>query len=379
MSLTDKVSPGKSGKLVFSSPIMMLIGFYSFCGFILGQRAGNTRYVIPPDLSDGLQVESVESLGIPLGSMEGLQGQISRGELGYFRALAIVKDGYLIYEGYLHGADREDRYTIYSVSKPFTSALVGMAIDKGFIKGIQQSVLSYFPEYTPLIKDEKKKDITIKHLLTLSSGFDWDESTYSYEDDRNIHVQMEHTADWIKFILQRPLRDNPGEQWVYNTGNVQLLSAILKKTTGLFAHQFAEKYLFRPLQIEDYYWNTDPMGYTCAGGSDGGLRLKTRDLVKLGALYIQNGLWKNRRILSLRWIRQSTKKQVSINNDRGYGFLWHVSRKQQREREFDMVYHSGSGGHILVIVPDMQLAVAVNSVSGNVLPLLDAIINVFMV
>jgi CubicO group peptidase (beta-lactamase class C family) len=160
-------------------------------------------YETPPDLDDGLKVASVEKVGLDKHAIEDLTEQLLNGEWGNFRALSVIKDGFLVYDEYFHGADREHSSRIYSVSKPFTSTLVGIAMDRGYLKGTDEPVLDYFPEYRQLIEDERKKQISIHHLLTLTSGFDWDESTYSYEDERNVHVQMERTQNWIKFILQR--------------------------------------------------------------------------------------------------------------------------------------------------------------------------------
>jgi CubicO group peptidase (beta-lactamase class C family) len=331
-------------------------------------------YETPPDLDDGLKVASVETVGLNKHSIEDLTEHLLKGEWGYFRALSIIKDGYLVYDEYFHGADRKHSSRIYSVSKPFTSTLVGIAMDRGYLKGTDEPVLDYFPEYRELIGDENKKQITIHHLLTLTSGFDWDETTYSYEDQRNVHVQMERTHDWIKFILQQPLSDAPGTRWVYNTGNTQLLSAIIKKTTGLYLHEFAQKYLFGPMQIENWYWNTDPMGYTCAGGSDGGLRLKVRDMAKLGLLYAQGGMWSGRRIVSENWTRKATKKQCSIKDIQGYGYLWHVTEHKHDGEVYRCFYHTGSGGDILLILPDLDLVIVLNSSSKNVTPLIQSIV-----
>jgi CubicO group peptidase (beta-lactamase class C family) len=333
------------------------------------------RYTPPPDLNDGLKVASAESVGIDKNDLEILTQRILSGNSGYLRSLILIKDGHLIYEGFFHGARRDDRYTIYSVSKTFTSALIGIAIDKGFIKTVDQAMLPFFPEYKNMINDPLKKNIEIHHLLSLSSGIDWDESTYSYEDRRNIHVQMEMTNDWIKFILQRPMRDKPGDRWIYNTGNVQLLSAIIKKATGLYLHEFAEKHLFGPLKIENYYWNTDPSGYTCAGGSDGGLRLKARDVAKLGCLYINKGMWNGERVLSEAWIEKSTRGSITIRKDSQYGYLWHVGLDKTYEQAYKYFYHTGSGGHLLMVYPELNLVVVINSGPNSFRPIVRSVLD----
>jgi len=353
------------------------IWIINFLFFISSCNAQQTsyRYTPPPDLNDGLNVASAESVGIDKNDLEILTQRILNDHSVYLRSLILIKNGYLIYEGLFHGAQQDDRHTIYSVSKTFTSALIGIAIDKGYIKTVDQAMLPFFPEYRKMIKDPLKKSIKIHHLLSLSSGIDWDESTYSYEDRRNIHVQMEMTTDWIRFILQRPMKNKPGDLWLYNTGNVQLLSALIKKATGLYLHEFAEKHLFGPLEIENYYWNTDPSGYTCAGGSDGGLRLKTRDVAKLGCLYTNKGMWEGKRILSEAWIEKSTCGYITIGRDRQYGYLWFVGIDKTYEQPYKFFYHTGSGGHLLMVYPELNLVVAINSGPNSFRPIVRSVLD----
>jgi CubicO group peptidase (beta-lactamase class C family) len=357
--------------------ILCIINIMIFVFSCIAQKA-SCRYTPPPDLKDGLKVASAESLGIDINDIEGLTQRILDGDYGYLRSLILIKNGCLYYEGCFHEARRDDRYTIYSVSKTFTSALIGIAVDKGFIKSVDKPLLSFFPEFKNLTDDALKKNIKIHHLLSLSSGIDWDESTYSYEDRRNIHVQMEMTDDWIKFILQRPMRDKPGDRWLYNTGNAQLLSAIIKKTTGFYLHEFAEKHLFGPLKIDNYYWNTDPSGYTCAGGSDGGLRLKARDVAKLGCLYTNKGRWNGKQIISEEWIKKSTQGYITTRGDRQYGYLWHVGVDRTYEQPCKFFYHSGSGGHLLMVYPELSLVVVINSGPNSARPIIRDVLDMIV-
>jgi len=340
--------------------IKICVLVFSFLIPVLAITQNDYTYKVPEKLNDGWKVSSLKSEGLDSEKIINITNRIKNGEFGNIYSLIIVKNGQLVYEEYFRSSDRDHLFTLYSVSKSFTSALVGIALDKNFIKSINEPFMPYLPEYSDIIEDERKNSITLKHLLTLSSGLDWDEQTYSYEDNRNVHVQMEHTGDWIKFILQRPLSDMPGKKWLYNTGNVQLLSAVIKKSTGLSAHKFAEKYLFKPLGIKKYYWNADPAGYTCAGGSDGGLRLRTRDLAKFGYLYLYEGKWKDRKILSQQWIEESTKKHRDINKNVAYGYLWWVRKPETESNLPGSFYASGSGNHMLIIVPSRKMVIAFN-------------------
>ena len=147
-------------------------------------------------------------------------------------SMLIVRNGFLVFEEYFKGYNSDDLQDIFSITKSVSSSLTGIAIDKGFIQSVEDTVLSFFPQYN--ITDSIKQNILLKHILTLTTGFDWDEKTYPYTDPRNSEYEMVQTDDWMEFVLQRPLSHNPGEIWNYNTGSVHLLSAVFKESTSLF-------------------------------------------------------------------------------------------------------------------------------------------------
>ena len=165
---------------------------------------------IPIQLDDGWDIASMESVGIDAEKVYQLTKQIDKGKYEGQRSLVIIKDGKLVYEAYYDGYDRESLFRIYSVSKSVTSILIGIAIDKEFIKGVDEPLVNLLPQYAAILNSSNKNEITLKNVLTMSSGFKWDEESISFSDPRNSHTQMSSTKDWAKFVLSRPMAFEPG-------------------------------------------------------------------------------------------------------------------------------------------------------------------------
>jgi len=192
----------------------------------------------------------------------------------------------------------------------------------------------------------------------MSSGLEWVEWGSSYNDARNSEFQMVDSEDWIEYVLSKPLKVTPGTQFQYNTGGIHLLSAVIKSTTGLKTNQFAEKYLFEPLDIYAYQWNTDSTGNPCTGGTDGGVGLRTRDIAKFGWLFLHDGKWKGKQIISKEWVKLATQKHFKIPDRRDhYGFCWWPGTMRRKGKEFDYVASFGYGGQTLYLIPEKDLII----------------------
>ncbi|MFX0007455.1 MAG: serine hydrolase domain-containing protein [Promethearchaeota archaeon] len=231
-------------------------------------------------------------------------------------SLLIIRNGYLIYESYPSDIyDENDKHLLYSVTKSFTSTLIGIAIDKGYIEGIYSNILDFFPNRTIDNMDSRKQNIKIWHLLTMTSGFEW-------SDDENFNP-MWASSDSVQYILDRPMSDSPGSRWNYNTGASHLLSAILNQVTPNGTLAFAEDFLFTPLGITDYTWSVDLQGNPNGGTL---LYLRPRDMAKLGYLYLNEGRWEDQQIVSQIWTIQATSPSVIFPPNRlsytGYGYQW---------------------------------------------------------
>jgi CubicO group peptidase (beta-lactamase class C family) len=225
------------------------------------------------------------------------------------------------------------------------------AISKYFpelvVKAKYDSVLTYEPSTDGKVPDARKLEITINHLLTMSAGFDWTEF-----GGQNSFPKMTRTSDWIDFVLDQPLSDLPGTRMEYNSGISQLLSSILVQATGLSVAEFAEKQLFGPLGIESYKWETDPQGFHTGGF---GLWLRPADMLKFGQLYLQQGMWNGKQIISPELINQTIHPALPADAPRRgfYGWHWWVDKLSS----IDYYYARGFGGQFIHIIPSLETVV----------------------
>jgi len=324
-------------------------------------------YEPPEAIGDGWVTASLDAVDVDSEMISLLTDRLANGEYGGVRSLVIVKDGFLVHEAYFDGSSRSDLQEIYSITKSISSALVGIAIDKGLIAGVDEPIVTFFPEYTGFFSDGQKRCITIEHVLTHSSGLDWDEQTYPYEDPRNSEFDMYYEAeDWVTYVLGMPMRDEPGTTYEYNTGAVHLLSAILETATGLAADEFADAHLFGPLKITDYGWRVDPMGYPRTGATHGGLLMETRDVAKFGQLYLNGGEWQGGQLVSSTWVKNSLDPRIATPSDTGgMGYLWFLNTFQFRGQSVDTFAARGAGGQTLLVTPSLDLVVAITCTPGK--------------
>jgi len=267
-------------------------------------------------------------------------------------SLLVVKNGYLVYEKYFYIGSVSRSAEIRSVTKSITSTLIGIALEKGYINSVDQKLIEFFPEYYTDGLDPKKKEISLENLLTMSAGFQWNERG-------PISREWEWSPDRMKFTIQLPLENRPGKVFEYNTSASHLLSGILTKTTKISTLDFANQHLFKPLGISVNSWRQDLQDYYYGGY---GLKLTARDLAKIGYLYLNNGYWSGRSIISEYWVKESTKQQIHAFNSPiygafGYGYQWWV-KKVDGYNSFRAL---GRGGQFIVVVPELDLVIVVTS------------------
>jgi CubicO group peptidase (beta-lactamase class C family) len=235
-------------------------------------------------------------------------------------AIVVVRHGKLVFDHYFTGDDEhlgrsvgevtfdpQTRHDERSVSKSVTALVLGMAIDHGWIKSVDTPVLSFFPEYADLRTPEKDR-ITLRDLLTMSSGLDWHESDVPYTDAANSEIRMDASPDPYHFALEQPMVAPPGQIWNYNSGSTELLGAVLRKATGKPLDQLALTMLFGPLGITDVEWYRYAQDNPSAAA---GLRLRPRDLAKIGQLVLQHGAWNGKRLVSASWVDAPTTPQIN--------------------------------------------------------------------
>ena len=270
----------------------------------------------------------------------------------YVDGMVVIRNGYLVLEGYRHPFEVDSLHTIMSCTKSVISALVGIAIAQGSLSGPDQRAAEFFPDWNISVPDHAKRDVTIGNLLTMSGGFEWPGGMRE-----TAAQEMVRSPNWVRFALDRPLRDVPGRTFVYDSGGSHLLSAIVQHATGMPAQSFAKKYLFGPLGITDWSWDSDPQGITQGFR---GLALRLRDMAKFGYLYLNHGFWENRQVVPATWVSDSVRKQIDAGSkwmSDGYGYQWWVDNGG---------YYMALGfcGQYIMVVPERQLVVAaVSSVS----------------
>jgi CubicO group peptidase (beta-lactamase class C family) len=271
-------------------------------------------------------------------------------------SLLIVQHGYIVSETYFQYNSETTKHELYSCTKSFTSALVGIAIDKGYISGVDQPVLSFFPEQTFDDTDELKQSMTLEDLLTMSSGLDWNEGDQTY-------TAMYQSSDWVKFVLDKPMAVQPGSRFLYNSGVSHVLSAIVQQKTGMNTLEFAQKNLFDPLGI-DAVWEKDSQGIPIGGW---GLQLTPRDMAKLGYLYLHNGNWDGQQIVSTDWVKASIQKHTGTDGDLGYGYQWWIDSSTSAFTAL------GLFGQTIYVIPDLDLVIVTTAQIKEHQPIFDLI------
>jgi CubicO group peptidase (beta-lactamase class C family) len=273
-------------------------------------------YHQPKDLKDGLQIGNIAQSGLDTALLAKMMQKIVDGTYQNVHSVLIIKDGKLVFEEYFYEYNRNSFQELRSATKSFISALTGIAIEKGFIKSKNETVLSYFPEYTFSNNSDAKKQITIEHLLTNQSGLDCDISNDKSEGNE---TKMSNSDDWIKFTLDLPMVDTPGGKGMYCSGNPITLGRIIEKTAKQSLPEFAKKNLFSPLNITNFKWNFKPDKSSAETFCQ--LYLRPRDMTKFGLLYLNNGNWNENQIIPSDWVQQSLTKHSTIQGV-DYGYLW---------------------------------------------------------
>ena len=282
-------------------------------------------------------------------------------------AVIVARHGTLVYERYFSGKDERwgtplglvnyDAgmvHDVRSITKSITSLVVGIAFDKGWIENLDTPVLSFFPEYAELRSPEKER-ITLRHLLMMATGLAWDEGL-PYSNPENSENRLYEAADPYRYVLERPVAGPPGELFNYCTGAPTLLGAVLRKATGKQFDVLAQEVLFDPLGIVQSEWIHFDNGDTMAGG---GLRLRPRDLAKIGQLVLAHGAWHGKQVVSAEWIAASTAPHLNTETMYFYGYQWWLGRSLAGGRQVDWIAARGYGGQRLFIVPSQDIVVVV--------------------
>jgi CubicO group peptidase (beta-lactamase class C family) len=333
---------------------------------------GNYVYTEPEQTNDGWQTASLSSVGMSTTRIESLVNKIINNTYIEVHSVVVVKNDKLVFEEYFPGHDflyngqnfhgayvnfsRNTRHDTHSVTKSFTSALVGIAVDKGLIQSVNDKIFDYFPDYLNLIDPQKEK-ITIEHLLTMSSGFQWNEWDVSISQNNHDIIRLILSGDPVYYVLNKPVVTEPGTSYYYNGGTVDLLGQIVKRASNMEVQNFSHTYLFGLLGITNYNWQTMyGSGVTCCHGD---VYITPRDMAKIGYLFLRKGLWNGTRIISEDWINLSVQNHITppVNWAYGYGYLWWLKKYYSAGQIYSSINAEGWGGQQIIIIPSESMVV----------------------
>lgn len=293
---------------------------------------------------------------------------IIRLEYKNINGIVVLQTGNIIFEKYYNGYGSEDALHVASVTKSIISALIGIAIDKGYIKSVNQKVLDFFPEYAYVPSEVQKRAITIRHLLTMTAP-------YPFKNWHEPFDRLCRQPDWIKYTLDSLGQGGKIGDFKYSSEGAHLLSAIITRATGKCAREFANEHLFKPIgmrEIPDYKmngfkrddlfgeslkgWVKDPKGNSTGGW---GITLTPMDMARFGLLYLKEGVWKGKQIISKEWIKESTTVHSEVKFDKSllkYGYLWWLNNSK------GFSYSAmGDGGNIICCIPEKALVIAITA------------------
>lgn len=261
-------------------------------------------------------------------------------------SVQLARKGKLVLDAYFYPYREDMRHDVASVTKSITSTLVGLAIDKGHLRDVQQPVPSLFPDRQPANADARKQKLGLEHLLTMRAGWDC-----GFEPNEARLMEMRRTSDWIQFMLDLPMVAEPGERWAYCSGNCHVLSVLITRRTGTNALAFARRELFEPLGIRDVAWPADARGNNFGWGD---LQMHPRDMAKIGQLFLQRGRWGEHQVISEKWVHDATRAHVpKTSGTDQYGYFWWMPGPK-----YPGVFEAiGRGGQRIIVWPAKELVV----------------------
>ena len=306
-------------------------------------------YTPPKGIDDGWKTAGLKSQDADTSVVDNFLSQL-KNEKHKVHSILIIKDNQLKLEEYFNGFSMSKSHDLRSATKSIISLLIGIAVDKGLIKNIDDPISKYLKDPSPTKNlDERKNNITIRHLLTMSSGLDcndWDKTSKGQED------KVYRKKDWLQYTLNLPMDNEPGKESNYCSMGVVLLAEIISQCSGLPIEEFAEKYLFKYLNIKDAEWGHTSRKKVIASAKR--LYLTPRDMAKIGQLVLNKGNWQGNQVVSEKWIQESTSTKTKITGI-DYGYLWWILPLNINGEIQSSIVATGNGGQYIIILPEINM------------------------
>ncbi len=338
----------RSFRLTFGCSLLTLL-------LCLGMAQGQSEEYFP---GEEWRIASPETQGIDATKINDFISLLKAGRIQKpITSFAIVKNGYLVVDETFSGYNGNRPHTLQSVTKSITSTLIGVAIQQAYIKDTDQKILSFFPEYQTIANmDEHKRDMSLENALTMRTGQAW-------TGERHLGALNSYSGDKMKYVLDYKMQTAPGKKWYYNSGIAIILGGLLQNASGMPTQEFAQKYLFDPLQISSANWRWSHRGIPHTGG---GLFLKPKDMAKIGYLYLRNGNWNGKQLLPEWWVKKATTRHVSDTEDiagirqLSYGYMWwlmSLDKKARNQSNAEIFMAYGHWGQFIFIIPKYDMVV----------------------
>ena len=326
---------------------------------------------------------SPEAVDIDPGMISDLVAAIERGDYGRLKSLLIARHGRLVLEQYFNGYRPGDLMPLYSVTKSWASALIGIGIGRQHIPTPDRTIDQLFPDYADIFAAEPEKRLIRLHdLLTMRHGLQWDEWSSYFTDPANPVYQMTQSSDWWRYVLSRPATAPHDSNFRYSTGVSNLLGGVIWNLTGQSALNYSIEHLFDPMDIRDYYLEVDLAGQPRGTGirefqpgltpTGHGLWLKATDLAKIGQLYLDRGAWQSRRILSREWIEESWGEYSNFVSDPlvfpenvSYGYQWWTRHYPRPGGDIAVHTAAGFAGPYIFVIPELDMVIASTADNGQ--------------
>lgn len=306
---------------------------------------------------------SPASVGMNEDGLLALNNSLKEGHIGPLRSLILIRDDKLIFENYYHGNRRSSINNISRLGYISISLALGMAIDDGIISSIDDPIYTYLPDYSEIFEEsEQKKQITIRHFMTMQTGLAWNEILTRFDDPNGDIQQLLNSSDWVEYILSQPIFATPGLRYTYNSAGPIVLTKIIEQASGQPYSDYLSEKVFRPLGVEGQVIESTPEGLP---NSVWGMSMRFIDVVKMGYLFINEGKIRDQQTISSEWVSEAITTHVEINFDDDYALLWRKFSPFNQSIEVlfdenDIFYSLGVNGQVVYMIPHLDLVVGMD-------------------